>query len=242
MRVLVVGASSGIGREIALAAAAGGADVAVAARRGDRLAEVVERAGGGHAITGDVSRPDHCARIVAEAASALGGFDLVVYAVGIAPLKRLEDLDPDEWRQVFDANVGGLQQVIRAVLPHLAPHAVVAVLSSESVVRPWTGLGAYSTSKAALEQLVRAWRIEHPEVRFCTLTIGATHSTGFADDFDPEVLGGAMETWVRHGLLQSQQMEPAELAGFVVAMLSAALMHPGIGVEQLTLRAPSDVA
>src|SRR5215475_7998905 len=78
-RVLVIGASSGVGREVGLAASRAGARVAFAARRRDLLERAAAEAGAGAlAVCCDVTESDDCARAVHEAASALGGIDAFV--------------------------------------------------------------------------------------------------------------------------------------------------------------------
>ncbi len=238
-RMAVVGASSGIGRAIAVSAVAAGAEVVLAGRRADKLAEAVAEAGGGHAVVADVCRPEDCARLVAEAVAAVGGLDLVVYAAGYAPLRPLADTDPTDFADIFETNVVGVHEVVRAALPHLAPGSIVAVLSSETVGRPRRALGAYSASKAALEELLRAWRAEHHDVRFSCLAVGATVPTDFGNAFAPEHLGPAYEDWVRNGFMQAEFMATAEVGAFVVDALAAAVDRPGLGLEHLSLRSPS---
>lgn len=238
-RVLVVGASAGIGRAMAVAAVQGGADVVLTARRAEKLAEALGEAGGGHAVAGDARSAEHCQRLVTEAVGHLGGLDLVVYAAGYAPLRHLAETDGDDFAAIFGTNVFGVHQIVCAALPHLAPRAIVAVLSSETVGRPRAALGAYSASKAALEELLRAWRGEHPEVRFSTLAVGATFPTEFGDAFDGSVLGPAYEDWIRNGFMQTEFMATTEVGEYLVEALAAALDRPGLGVEHLSLRSPS---
>ena len=183
-KVVVVGASSGVGRAFTLAAVGAGAEVVAAARRADRLAAVIAEAGGGLGVVADVSDPQGCARIVAEAEAELGAIDLVFYAAGASPLQHLVATSTDEWRALLETNVIGVQRVIAGSLPHLADGAIVAVLSSEAAAgRTRPGLGAYGTSKAALAESLRAWRLEHPEVRFSCIALGATQPTEFGDGF-----------------------------------------------------------
>jgi NAD(P)-dependent dehydrogenase (short-subunit alcohol dehydrogenase family) len=164
-----------------------------------------------------------------------------LYAAGSAPLQSLNETDPELWRDTLETNVLGLQRVVRAAIPHLVDGGMVAVLSSETVSRPRPGLGAYGASKAALDSSLRVWQLEHPEFRFSCVTVGATQPTEFGADFDMEQLGPAMQTWFRHGLMQSAHMDTAEVARFLAAMLGAALDNPSINVEHLTLRSPTRV-
>ena len=163
-RALVVGASSGIGREVAVQLGAGGARVVVAARRAERLEEIVAEIGGDAAgVVCDVRDPAQCDAVVAAAVEHLGGLDAVVYATAVDPLVRLIDTDLERWREVYETNVFGASLVTRAALaPLVESGGRMVYISATSVGRPLPGMGAYETSKAALDELVRAWRGEHP--------------------------------------------------------------------------------
>ena len=102
-------------------------------------------------------------------------------------------MSADTWRRTFDTNVIGAALVTAAAIPHLtASRGVAAYLSSVSgsLTPPWPGLGAYATSKAALDTMVEAWRSEHPAVGFTRVIVGdcaggeGASATGFADDWD----------------------------------------------------------
>jgi NAD(P)-dependent dehydrogenase (short-subunit alcohol dehydrogenase family) len=224
---------------MAVASVQRGADVVLTARRAEKLAEAVAEAGGGHPVAADVHDAADCERLVADAVDRLGGLDLVVYAAGASPLKHLADTTAVDFTGLFATNVVGVHQVICAALAHLAEGSIVAVLSSETVGRPRVALGGYSVSKAALEELLRAWRAEHPTVRFSTLAVGATVPTGFGDEFDGEVLGVAFEDWLRNGFMQTDFMATTEVGEILVETLASALDRPTVNVEHLTLRSPS---
>lgn len=240
-RVLVSGASAGIGRAFALGAVRAGARVVLAARRQAELEKACDEAGGGHPVAVDLTDPDGAARLAAAAADALGGLDLVVSCVGVAPLRMLADTDDADWEHVFAANVIGTHRLLRACLPLLAPSAMVMALSSETVVQPRTGLGAYATSKAALERLLAGWRIEHPWTRFTTVTIGATFPTDFGNAFEGDLLMRVLDDWAVRGLAQEQMMDPQDVADVLLGTAETALGRPGVCLEHLTVRSPSPV-
>ena len=176
MRTVVVGASSGLGRCIAIGLGKRGARVALLARRGARLADAAKEAGAGALpITCDVTDEASVTAAIEQAAGELGGIDALVYATGIGSLSRLADVDATAWRQLFDTNVIGAALVTAAAVPHLtASSGTAAYLSSvsASLTPPWPGLGAYAVSKAALDKLVEAWRAEHPLIAFTRVTVG----------------------------------------------------------------------
>jgi NAD(P)-dependent dehydrogenase (short-subunit alcohol dehydrogenase family) len=240
-RVLVIGASSGIGRSFALQALEDGARVVVTARRAERLAEMVGTSGNAMAVTGDVRDRHDCERMVTAAAGYLGQLDLIVYAAGTASLRPLVETTAEDWAMVLETHVVGVHHVVQAALGHLAPGSLMAILSSETVGRPRFGLGAYSASKAALEESVRAWRVEHPRQRLMTIAVGATAPTGFGDSFDPDRLREALDHWTRHGLMTEDLLDPDDVAGTLVGVLGVALEFPAVGLEYLVVRPPSPV-
>ncbi|MEI7593341.1 MAG: SDR family oxidoreductase [Actinomycetes bacterium] len=248
-RVLVVGASSGVGRAFAIQAIKSGADVVVSARRSDRLNELltgvaIGDSGAGNApraIAGDIRIAEDRQRIVEVAIEHLGAIDLLFYAVGYAPLRHLVEMTDDEWRNVFETNVIGLQQLLASLVTMFAPGGIAAVLSSETAGKARHSLGAYGASKAALTESLRAWQLEHPEMRFSCIALGETQPTEFADAFDHRALGPVVATWLRHGLMQRESMATDDVARLLVDLFASALAFPGIGIEQIVLRSPSAV-
>lgn len=210
MRTVVVGASSGLGRCIGVALGQRGQRVALLARRKERLDEAATEAGADTvAITCDVTDETSCATAIDEAARALGGIDALIYTAAVGPLAHIEDVAAQTWRQAFDTNVVGASLVTAAALPHLArAHGVAVYLSSVSASHTpvWPGLGAYITTKAALEKLVEVWHAEHPEVAFTCLVIGDTvggegaGATEFANNWDPRLAAEVMPKWLELGL------------------------------------------
>lgn len=231
MRVVVVGASSGLGRSIGVGLAQGGAQVALLARRRDRLVDAAKEAGAGTlAIECDVTDPDSCAASIGEAAAGLGGIDGLIYTPGIGPLARLVDTDVDEWRRVFDTNVIGASLVTVAALPHLRSAAGTAVyLSSVSASQtpPWPGLGAYAVSKAALDKLVDAWRAEHPDVGFTRLIVGecaggdGDSGTEFASQWDQDLAAEFVTLWMSRSYMSGTMMPVERLIAVVEMVLRA---------------------
>lgn len=210
MRTVVVGASSGLGRCIGVALGQRGEQVALLARRKERLDEAATEAGGDAiAIACDVADETSCAAAIDEAARALGGIDALVYTPAIGPLSHIENVTAQTWRQAFDTNVIGASLVTAAALPHLTEaHGVAVYLSSVSASHTpvWPGLGAYITTKAALEKLVEVWRTEHPEVAFTRLVVGDTAGgegpgmTEFANNWDPDLAAQVAPKWLELGL------------------------------------------
>ncbi len=150
-RCLVTGATAGIGLETARLLALEGARVVTCGRRGSP--EVGEAA---HVVA-DLSGPDEPACVVDEAASVLGGLDVLVNNVGIARIARFEDVPDDEWDATWHLNVMSYVRAIRAALPHLraAGGGAIVNVSSTAGKRPSTSMPHYSVTKAAVLSLSR---------------------------------------------------------------------------------------
>ncbi len=225
MRTVVVGASSGLGRCIAVGLGQRGARVALLARRKQHLTDAAVDAGpDAFAVTCDVTDEASCRAAVDEAAGELGGIDAVVYATGIGPLARLVDMDVETWRRVFDTNVIGAALVTTAAIPHLTASSGTAVYlssTSASITPPWPGLGAYMVSKAALNKLVEAWRAEHPRVGFTRVTVGdcaggeGDAMTQFTFSWDQDLVAELAETWVARNLITGTLLEVDELVSVI---------------------------
>jgi NAD(P)-dependent dehydrogenase (short-subunit alcohol dehydrogenase family) len=229
MKIVVVGASSGLGRTIALGLGKQGEQLALLARRHDRLVDAAKEAGPGSlAVRCDVTDEDSCRSAIEEAAVGLGGIDGLIYATGVGPLARLVDIGADTWRQTFETNVTGAALITAAAIPHLtASGGVAAYLSSvsASLTAPWPGLGAYAVSKAALDTLVEAWRSEHPSVGFTRIVVGdcaggeGASATEFANQWDWDLAAELHPVWNARYLLSGGLLEVEELVRVVDTVL-----------------------
>jgi len=229
MRTVVVGASSGLGRCIAISLGQRGARVALLARRKERLVDAAKEAGpGAAAIACDVTEPSSCRDAIDEAASSLGSIDALVYSAGVGPLRRLVDLDADTWRHTFATNVTGAALVTAAAIPYLtASRGAAAYLTSvsASLTPPWPGLAAYTVSKAALDKLVEAWRAEHPAVGFTRVIVGdcaggeGPSMTEFAAGWDSKLAAEVAPVWVARNYLSGSLLEVDELVRVVETVL-----------------------
>jgi NAD(P)-dependent dehydrogenase (short-subunit alcohol dehydrogenase family) len=221
-RLLVVGATSGVGRAIAARAAAAGARVVAVGRRSERLEELAAE---GHGelvgVRADVRMEDDCHRMVDEAVGVLGGLDALIYATGMSPLGRLVDTGADEWHAVLETNVVGAALVCRHAIPHLKRSDGRAVfLSSVSVEDPRPFLVPYGASKAALDSLIRGWRNEHPDLCFIRIVVGPT-ATEFSAGWNPATLGELAEVRAERGLVKATVMTADEVAAQVLDALMA---------------------
>ncbi len=218
-RVLVVGASSGIGRAVALAAGAAGGRVALAARRielVEQAADEIRQAGGeARAWRCDVTVTDDCRSLVDAAAEFLGGIDVVVYMSGASPLVRVADATAEQWHQLLATNLVGAATVVAHSLGHLrrATDPVVVVTTTTMGDHPWPWLTVYGSTKAALAEMAKGLRHEEPGLRVICVAVGPT-MTAFADGWDAETAAAAFGAWadgemMRYGVLQATEMATA---------------------------------
>jgi NAD(P)-dependent dehydrogenase (short-subunit alcohol dehydrogenase family) len=229
LRVAVVGASSGLGRCIGMGLAEKGAQVAFLARRYDRLVNAAKEAGNGAvAVTCDVTDAASCQQAITEVVDGFGGLDGLVYTSGRGVLAPLAEVSADQWAQLFATNVTGASLVTAAAAPHLAAAAGSAVYLSSlsaSYTAPWPLLGAYAASKAALDKLVEAWRIEQPGIGFTRLAVGDSFGgpgdseTEFNKSWDPVAMDKAIRLWMEHGQMQGGLVDATHLADVVHSVL-----------------------
>lgn len=223
-RVLVMGASAGIGRVVAQQLCQAGAHVAFAARRKDVCEEAATEAcgsGGGTAIglACDVTDEDQCRQVVDDAVAQLGGLDDVVFSTGAISLVALDSADATWWRTTFETNVMGAALLTRYALPHVkqGSGSFVYLTSISSVGAVWPGIGVYTATKAALNRMVETWRVEHPEVGFVRVFVGPTDRAGTGTNFDPTALE-QMARWADLGVA-SGAMEPPEAIADAVELV-----------------------
>jgi NADP-dependent 3-hydroxy acid dehydrogenase YdfG len=234
LRLLVVGASSGIGHAVAISAGERGAKVAVAARRMNLLTQLADKIGGS-AFELDVEDTAAIGRVVDAAAEALGGLDAVVFTSTVIPFAHIEDTDVTTWLHAFSVNTIGANTVLRAALPHLSENGVVLVASNSDVGRPRAGVAAYGASKAALDEILRAWRSEHPELSLVRVGIGPTQDTEILRGADRELLAQLFQSWSAHGQLPAQMSALRDVANTLVSLVTLAYANPTVVPEVVQL-------
>jgi NAD(P)-dependent dehydrogenase (short-subunit alcohol dehydrogenase family) len=168
--VLVTGAGSGIGRAVALAFAAEGAQVVVAGRRREPLddtAALIEEAGGkALALTADVSRAADVQAVVSAAVDHFGSLDVAVNNAGVfRGGQPLADLSESDWTEQLDINVTGvfhaLQAEVRQMRSQPSGGAIVNIASIFGVHARHPGATAYAATKAAVSVLTRGAALDH---------------------------------------------------------------------------------
>ncbi|NMO49855.1 SDR family NAD(P)-dependent oxidoreductase [Actinoplanes sp. TBRC 11911] len=163
--VLITGAASGFGRRTAATLRTAGHTVVgsmrdVAGRNATAAADLT--AAGVHVVEIDVTDDASVDRGVQQAIDATGAIDVVINNAGQGSLGLQEGFTAEQWRNVFDINVIGVQRVNRAVLPHMKArrHGLLIQISSLSARLAIPFQGPYSPSKSAVETLAEVYRAE----------------------------------------------------------------------------------
>ena len=164
--MLVTGASSGIGYDIALVLAGLGVKAVLVARRRVKLDELASaiRHKAGHALvlTADISRRQQVQEVVARALEEIGHIDILINCAGILEPGSVENMDPQSFQRMLNVNVLGTLHTIQAVLPSMrqAGSGHIVNIGSLAGRRGIPRLGGYSATKFALVGLTEALRVE----------------------------------------------------------------------------------
>jgi len=201
-RVLISGASGGLGTAVVQAFAARGAHVTGIARTSGA-------ADGVDWIAADLARPEEARRVVEAAGRVdvlvhlMGGFD------GGSPVEQTGD---DVWTRMLDLNLNSAFYLVRAVLPGMlaAGRGRIIAVSSRTGLEPAAGLGAYGVSKAALNALIRTVALE-------TRNSGVT-----ANAVVPSVIDTPANRRAMPGADFTRWVTPASIAGSICWLASAA--------------------
>ncbi len=161
-RVLVTGASSGIGRATAERFLEADAEVALVGRREAALAEVAAPyPGRAHVIVADLADERQCELCVERAATLMGGLDVLVNAAGILKSGSLETTSLELWDEMLRINLRSIFYLMKLAVPHLErTRGAIVNVSSVTGLRSFPGILAYCVSKAALDQLTRCAALE----------------------------------------------------------------------------------
>ncbi|MDX6255400.1 MAG: hypothetical protein QOJ11_1734 [Frankiales bacterium] len=224
---LVTGASSGIGEATAVALAAEGASVAIAARRRDRLDILADkiRGEGGTVLVleADITEQEQAVGVVERTVAELGRLDTLVNNAGLMLLGPAVGADTAEWSRMVQINLLALMWCSHAALPHLLaaaeqdPRRVADLVNISSVAGrfPRSGSAAYNATKHGVTGFSEALRQEVTQrhVRVSLVEPGAV-STELAGHNKPEILQGIR---ARFGDLDRLQAEDiAEAVSFLV--------------------------
>jgi NAD(P)-dependent dehydrogenase (short-subunit alcohol dehydrogenase family) len=232
-RVLVTGASRGIGRAIAEEFAREGAHLFLTATTLEGLADTraaVEPLGRPVALhAADVADPAQAERMVADCVEALGGLDVLVNNAGIYKAARFVDYTPEDFDRVMKVNAYGVFHAMQAALRRMtaAGGGKIVNIASTAGKHESANQAAYNASKHAVVGLTRCAALEHAKDR---ITINAICpgfvETDMIDQFatHADILGVSLEQ-LKAGMLSrvpmGRMLQPAEIAHLAVYLASA---------------------
>jgi NADP-dependent 3-hydroxy acid dehydrogenase YdfG len=239
---LVTGASSGIGEGTALALAAAGATVAVAARRADRLEGLVKRiqAAGGTALAlpCDMTIEAEANKAVADTVTRLGRLDILINSAGVMQTGGIENCDLDEYRRVFDINLFATLYACKAAVPHMLAQGGgdIVNISSLAARKGKAHTSAYSASKHALNSMTDLMRQEFGDrnIRVCILMPGAT-STEVGDHITDPKWRQAIQAHVS----KEGAVLPSEIGDTIVFILS---LSRRVNISEICVRPTIDTS
>lgn len=218
-RALVTGASSGVGRALAVELVRRGAHVLATGRRSERLAALADTSAGlpaGRLIheAGDVTVPDVRRRLVALAESRFGGLDVVVAAAGSGAIGRFRDAQPQTLVRIMDIDFFAAAELVREALPSLRHGRDPAVVLVGSILgyHPLPLHAEYCAAKAALRSLAGTLRLElsRDGIGVLLASLGPTES-----EFWSHLLAGRRPAWSRGRPLSAERTARTILRGLI---------------------------
>lgn len=223
---IVTGASRGLGRAIALALAAAGADVAISSRNAADLGplcdEIGETGARAAAITAEITSETSCEALVEQTVARLGRLDILVNNAGINIRKPLLELTSAEYRQVLDTNLHGYVHCARAAGRVLTAQGSGKLINVSSVLGQvaLANQSAYASAKGAVEQLTKVWALEWAAAGVQVNAIGPAY-------FETDLTKALREDEERSGFILERTPlgrwgKPHEVAGAAIFLASAA--------------------
>lgn len=230
-RIIITGASSGIGKGLSIEAARRGARVLITGRDEARLNETLRlaRAAGGtvESVVADVTEPIEREQIIHECERRFGGLDILVNNAGVGATGHFQYAAPERLRRIMEVNFFAACELCRLAIPVLKEGQSPAILMINSVAgrRAIPSRSEYSASKFALMGFSEALRAElaKDDIDVCVVSPGLTES-GFEEHM--------IENNAKHSLHAQRGMSAAEAAGLILDNL-----EKGKNEVTLTLKA-----
>ena len=238
-RVIVTGASSGIGRATAELFLNAGAIVALVGRRKDALGSVAASVGDGKAfvIPADLADERESESCMNQAVELMGGLDVLINSAGILKGGRIEDTSLSLWDEMMNINLRSIFHLMKLAVPHLEKsRGNIVNVSSVTGLRSFPGVLAYCVSKAGLDQLTRCVALElaAKEIRVNAVNPGVVvsglHRSGGMSE---EAYASFLEhSKITHPLGRAgQSSEIAELIYFLASDRAAWITGAAISID-----------
>lgn len=261
--VVVMGASSGIGRETALELASRGARVVISARSDDGLDSLADAIRGlrgeVYVVPADVRDPGAMRKVADRTVERYGRIDSWIHLASVSLYARFEDTTPEEFEQLLETNFSGVVNGAQAALPHLRESGgALIVTSSVEAVRALPYQSAYAASKHAIEGLLEALRVELRREKVPVVVTEIVPSTfdtplfenartklgfkpkGFPPMYDPRIAAKAIAYTVEHPTRRLVIGGGGRLLGILNSLAPAAVdgFLAATGFEGQTTRIP----
>jgi NADP-dependent 3-hydroxy acid dehydrogenase YdfG len=236
---IVTGASSGIGEATAVALAAEGAHVVLAARRGDRLEKLAQqiKTSGGQALSlvTDATDEAQIRQMVDAAKTELGRVDILINNAGVMLLGPIDGANTEDWRRMVNVNVLGLMYATHAVLPLMKAQGEGHIINISSVAgrTASANVAVYNATKWAVCAFSEALRQEvyKDKIRVTIIEPGAV-ATELADHITHPATKDRIQSWVA-------SMRPLESEDIAAAIVYAVTQPPRVNVNEILVR-PTD--
>lgn len=231
---IITGASSGIGEATARCLAGAGYNVALAARREDRLQSLANEIGDAAlAVPTDITDPASCAALVERTIERFGAADVLVNNAGIGLYARVSEADPEDWRKMFDVNVLGVLYATQAATRHMLERGSgdIVFVSSVSGRRVPNAYGiVYAATKHAITAIAEGLRadVSKQGLRVVTIEPGLVRT-----EFPQNSYQSAKEYYA------GKEYTPLEARTVAEAILYAVEQPESVSVNELLIR-PTD--
>lgn len=233
---IITGASSGIGEATALALAAEGATVVLAARRGDRLNALAEKIAisGGKAlpIVTDVTHEAQVQNLVQKTKTEFGRIDILVNNAGIAAVGAIDGGNTSDWKDMINLNLLGLLYVTHAVLPILKAQGAGHIVNISSVGgrTARVGIGVYNATKWGVNGFSESLRQEvcKQNIRVTIIEPGLVN-TEISDRISDPITKQNIEE-------RRRSVTPLESEDIAAAIVYALTQPPRVNVNEILIR------
>lgn len=236
--VVIMGASSGIGEATANLLAQKGAKLTIAARRMNRLEEIVQHNVGAEIlpVEADVSKADEVQNVIDKTVEKYGRVDVMFNNAGIMPVNNLAEIARDEWQNIADINVKGVLNGIASVLPVMKKQKSGHVITTSSVLgyEVLPGYAAYSGSKYAVRAIMEGLRQEERGNNIKTTVIApGTVQTELFNSINNQEIKEQLESMSDMPGADMQAMQPEEIAQAVAFVIDT---PANMAVNEMVIR------